>query len=489
MKFRCHVTLLSILLAAPLADAGEAPARPPEVARYIKVEAPKVVLVHVRVIDGTGRPAVDDRNIEIADGRITRIEAGHDVKPAPGTTVLDLAGHTVIPGIVGMHNHLYYIATPNLVPGQTPSWEEPLLLPQTLFTSARLYLAGGVTTMRTTGSIEPYADLNLREEIEAGRLVGPHIDVTAPYIEGANSPFIQMHRLRDAAEATAFVDYWASVGATSFKAYMNVTRAQLKAAIDAAHRHGFKLTGHLCSVTYAEAAELGIDDLEHGFWVNTAGAPGKVADQCPEQDNATVIAMDPAGAEAGALIDTLIRHQVAVTSTLPVLEGYAVAGRPALSARFLEALTAEARTDYLYRRNARYAHPLPEGPTLLAHAMAMEKRFFDAGGLLLAGPDPTGNGGVLPGFGDQREIELLVEAGFTPENAIRVATLNGAVYEGRERDIGSIAVGKHADLVVIKGNPARAISDIEQVEIVFKDGIGYDSPALIRSVAGRYGQY
>jgi hypothetical protein len=121
--------------------------------------------------------------------------------------------------------------------------------------------------------------------------------------------------------------------------------------------------------------------------------------------------------------------------------------------------------------------------------MQLEHAFAQAGGLLLAGPDPTGNGGTLPGFSDQREIELLVEAGFTPVEAIKIATLNGATYMGRQDQIGSIAPGKNADIVVIKGNPASKIDDIEKVEIVFKDGVGYDSQRLFDSVRGRYGQY
>jgi imidazolonepropionase-like amidohydrolase len=121
--------------------------------------------------------------------------------------------------------------------------------------------------------------------------------------------------------------------------------------------------------------------------------------------------------------------------------------------------------------------------------MELEHAFAQAGGLLLAGPDPTGNGGVVPGFGDQREIELLVEAGFSPVEAIKIATLNGATYLGRQGQIGTIAPGKNADLVVIKGDPSSHISDIENVEIVFKDGVGFDSQKLIDSVKGRYGQY
>lgn len=466
-----------------------APKLSEEVRQFVRVQAPTVVLTHVRVIDGTGKPGVADQNVVIEEGRISRIEAATDVTQVAGMAVIDLHGYSVMPGIVGMHDHLYNIAAPNLEPEQHPMGEAPLLAPQMTFTSPRLYLAAGVTTMRTTGSVEPYADLNMRDQIEAGALPGPHMDVTAPYLEGKNSPFIQMHQLSGAAEAKQFVDYWAGVGATSFKAYMFITRAELKAAIDAAHKRGLKVTGHLCSVTYPEAAELGIDDLEHGFWVNTQLSPGKKPDECPESGGEdTIKNMDPEGPEAAALIRLLVSHHVAVTSTLPVFEG-GVAGRPPLQRRMLEAMTPEARDAYLYRRNSRFEKPHGDAAVEWAHALQMERKFVAAGGLLLAGPDPTGNGGVLPGFGDQREIELLVEAGFTPVEAIRIATLNGAVYEGRQATIGSIDVGKNADLVVMRGDPSQHIEDIEKTEIVFKDGIGYDSAKLIRSIAGRYGQY
>jgi hypothetical protein len=270
---------------------------------------------------------------------------------------------------------------------------------------------------------------------------------------------------------------------------MNITRAELKAAIDEAHKLGLKVTGHLCSVTYPEAAELGIDDLEHGFWVNTQLDPGKQPDKCPSSvGTPTLVHIDPDGPEATALIRTLVDHHVAVTSTLPVFEPR-VAGRPPLRPQVLATMTPQAREDYLLVRNRSFEHPNPDGAAMFAHNLALERRFVAAGGLLLAGPDPTGNGIVLPGFGDQREVELLVEAGFTPLEAIRIATLNGATYLNRQATIGSIAQGKNADLVVVKGNPAAKISEIENVEIVFKDGIGYDSAKLFESVKGRFGQY
>jgi hypothetical protein len=164
-----------------------------------------------------------------------------------------------------------------------------------------------------------------------------------------------------------------------------------------------------------------------------------------------------------------------------------------LQPRQMDVLTPQAKESYLYLRN------LTSGRAGTARGeqeakgykndLGLERQFVAAGGLLIAGPDPTGNGGVIPGFGDQRELELLVEAGFTPLEAIRIATLNGATYLGLTDRIGSIAAGKNADLFIVKGNPAANINDVEKVVVVFKDGVGYDSAKLIQSVKGRFGEY
>jgi imidazolonepropionase-like amidohydrolase len=487
LRFLSRVLVLFLL---SLTAWGQNPELSKTVKEFVRVQAPKTVLTHVRIVDGTGAPAVEDQNIVIEGGKITTIHNGADVAAAEGITVLDLRGYTVMPGIVGMHNHLFYIARPNL----NANWhyEQPVVVPQMTFSAPRLYLAGGVTTMRTTGSVETYADLNLKRDIDDGKLPGPHIDVTGPYLEGATSYFIQMPHLTSPEQARATVDYWADMGVTSFKAYMTITRAELKAAIDEAHKRGIKITGHLCSVTYKEAAELGIDDLEHGFSVNTEFDSGKKPDVCSASDGEETIAhMDPNGPEAKDLIQILVSHHVAVTSTLPVFESEAEPGRPPARQQMLDAMTPQAREDFFLLRQRPASKPAPKLDTALAwkHELAMERAFVAAGGLLLSGPDPTGGGDVLPGFGDQRGIELLVEAGFSPVEAIKIATLNGAVYLGREKQIGSLAPGKNADLVVIKGDPSKQISDVENVEIVFKDGVGYDPQKLLNSVRGKYGLY
>jgi hypothetical protein len=200
--------------------------------------------------------------------------------------------------------------------------------------------------------------------------------------------------------------------------------------------------------------------------------------------------MEPGSVEAKDLIDTLVKHHVAITSTLPVLESDAGGGRPPVRQEMLDAMTPEAREAFFYLRERPRARRMKIDSTKLwKNDLGLEREFVAAGGLLLAGPDPTGAGDVVPGFGDQREIELLVEAGFSPVEAIKIATWNGAVYMGREKQIGSLAAGKNADLVVMKGDPSKQISDVENVEIVFKDGVGYDSKKLLDSVKGRYGEY
>lgn len=457
----------------------------PAVREFVKVDAPVVALAHVRVIDGTGAPAREDQTLVIAAGKIQALGNAAATPVPAGARVLDLTGYSVIPGLVGMHDHMFYTARVNLT--REGQLEGPGFLVQQLsFSFPRLYLAAGVTTVRTTGSVEPYADLSLKKLIDEGKAPGPKMHVTAPYLEGAGTIFTQMHELRGPEDARQFVNYWADQGATSFKAYMHITRAELAAAIEAAHKRGLKVTGHLCSVGFREAAELGIDDLEHGFLVDTEFMPGKAADVCPPGSLDFLAKFDVESASMKELIRTLVQRHVAITSTLPVFE-LGVPNRPPLQQRVLDAMLPESRTSYLTQRAIRHASPTNNYPAAFKKEMQLEHAFVQAGGLLLAGPDPTGMGGTLAGFGDQREVELLVEAGFTPVEAIHIATANGAEFLGVAERVGTLAPGKQADLVVIHGDPSRDINDIEKVEVVFKDGIGYDSAKLIESVRGMVG--
>jgi hypothetical protein len=354
---------------------------------------------------------------------------------------------------------------------------------QSSFSFPRLYLANGVTALRTTASVEPYSDLNLKAWIDERKIPGPKIHVTSPYLEGKDNFRLPVHEFTDPEDARKTAEFWADQGVTSFKAFMHISRAELKEVIEIAHKRGLTVTGHLCSITYREAAELGIDDIEHGFVLDSGWDPAKKPDACPPPSVAknTVFAnLTSESPQLRELFQTLIQHHVAITSTLPVLEAYS-SDRPPLQQRVLDVMSPQAQAGYLSQR---VLQPESRG---LKKEMELEHAFVSAGGTLLAGPDPTGIGGVVAGFGDQREIELLVEAGFTPVEAIHVATQNGARFLGEDDRIGTLAPGKLADLVVVRGNPASTISDIESVEIVFKDGIGYDSQKLIQSVLGLVG--
>lgn len=474
-----------VALAVVPASPAETPELSEAVNHFVKVDAPSIALVHIRVVDGTGAPARPDQTVLISGGKIAAVGEASRVSVPPGARVIDGTGRTLLPGIVGMHDHLFYPAPSSQAP---PSRGDLPLYHELAFSFPRLYLACGVTTIRTTGSIEPYTDLELKKQIDAGRIAGPKIHVTGPYLEGTGSFTPVMHELSGPEDARQTVEFWSAQGATSFKAYMHVTRAELAAAVEAAHRRKRKVTGHLCSIGFREAASLGIDDLEHGLLVDAEFVPGKEPDRCPERRRVvdSLLTLDLSSGPAQEMIRELVRRRVAVTSTLPVFETSAP-NRPPISQRVLDALCSESRADYLASR-ARVAERANDpGLPLLKKEMEFEKRFHDAGGLLLAGEDPTGYGGVLAGFGDQRGLELLVEAGFTPIEAIRIATSNGAEFLGESARIGTIAPGKQADLVLVVGDPSHDIADIEKVEIVFKDGIGYDSARLIDSVRGTVG--
>lgn len=441
---------------------------------FLAVDAPVVALEHVRVIDGTGAASRDDQTIVLDHGKIAAVGPAASTPSPPGARRLDLTGHTVIPGLVGMHEHLFYPSA-----GGVPLYNEQG------FSFPRLYLAAGVTTARTGGSLEPYTDLSIKRLIDQGSMPGPKLWITGPYLEGKGTFAAQMHELAGPEDAARTVTYWAEEGVTSFKAYMYITRAELKAAVETAHAHGLKVTGHLCSIGFREAAGIGIDNLEHGLLVDTEFHPGKQPDVCPPQNvtRAEGGRLDIGSAPVREMIADLVKHHVALTSTLAVFEALD-GGRPAVQQRFLDTVNPEAALNYLTARSRTQAGSFAP---LLKKEMEFERAFVQAGGLLMAGADPTGNGGALAGFADQRNVELLVEAGFTPVEAIRIASYNGAQFLGQQDRIGTIAAGKQADLVVIEGNPAARIDELETVTLVFKDGAGYDPAKLLDSVRGAAG--
>jgi imidazolonepropionase-like amidohydrolase len=466
-------SLLLLALVTPHVEAQPSgrPTISAAVRRYVSVDTAVVALRHIRVIDGTGAPARANQVIVIRDGRIAAMGAEGSVAVPAGAQEIDLTGKSVIPGLVMVHEHLYYPTGSGTYGNLSESF-------------TRLYLAGGVTSMRTGGNMNGYGEINTAAAINRGELAGPWVDATAPYVTGPGIRLQQLTSVRTPAEARRHVDFWADAGATSFKAYMHISRENLGAAVQAAHARNLRMTGHLCSVTYAEAAELGIDNLEHGFFAATDFVADKQPDQCRQLGQAEqAAALDTSRAEMKALIATLVRKNVALTSTLTIFETF-VPGRPMPPG--IDVLVPSLREEY-ERRHAQLATRTSGYTALYKAASAAEVAFVRAGGLLVAGTDPTGGGGVIAGFSNQRALELLVEAGFTPLEAITIGTLNGARFLRREALVGSLAVGKQADLVVINGDPSTDIGTVRRVEIVFRQGIGYDPAKLIESVRGRVG--
>jgi enamidase len=465
---------LSLVLATAALPA-QRPTLSRNVMQYVAVDTPTVALTHVRVIDGTGAQPRENQTLVIRDGRIAALGDAASVQVPAGARILDLTGKSVIPGLVMVHEHLYYPTGPGVYGNLSESF-------------TRLYLAGGVTSMRTGGNVNGYGEINIARAIQHGEKPGPWIDATAPYLQGPGLDLGQMYELKDAADARRMVNFWADAGATSFKAYMHITRAELRAAAEEAHKRGLKITGHLCSVTYREATDAGIDNLEHGFFVATDFVSDKKPDVCPGQNAgmAALAQVDTSDARFKELVAYLIAHHVAVTSTLTVFETFAPGQPEPPGLEVLDPLLRDQFERFRARVNGNSQSPYR---TLFAKARSMELAFARAGGLLIAGTDPTGGGGVIPGFSNQHEAELLVGSGFSPLEAIRICTLNGATFLGRADEVGSIATGKQADLVVIDGNPAANIADIRKVETVFKQGVGYDPAKLVASVKGMVGLF
>ena len=446
-----------------------------ETRSYIIHDSPVIALKNARIIKGDGSPAATGQTVIIQDGKIAAIGETETTEIPEEAEAIDLSGKSLLPGFIMFHEHLFYPA------GRQYN--------QQIFSFTRLYLAGGVTTIRTAASIEPYTELNVKRAVELGRIPGPKIRVTSPFFNGPGmESFYQLKALKGPDDARRMVAYWDDEGVDDYKVYATISREDMKVVIDEAHKRGKKVTGHIGAVTYREAADLGIDCLEHGFFMATDFVDNKIPDRNPPANVArkALAELDPDGPEATALIRHLIDKGVAIDSTLVVLETF-LPGRPPVPDAALDAMASETRDQYLRTWSRIAGQKDSVWPKLFEVGMALEKRFFDAGGLLLVGTDPTGYGGIVAGYANHRAIELLVEAGLTPLEAIRVATSNGARYLEVEDSLGTVEVGKIADLVVCDGDPSTQIEDIYNVAIVFKDGIGYDSRKLFESVKGAVG--
>ncbi|MEO8109033.1 MAG: amidohydrolase family protein [Ginsengibacter sp.] len=447
----------------------------PSVQKFITDTASTTAFTDVKVIDGTGMPSKPHQDLVISQGKIISMGAHDKVIIPADANVINCTGKTIIPGLVMLHEHFFY----TMMAGDNFNVAEmPLTFP-------RMYLAGGATTIRTGGSIEPQTDLNIKQLIKEGKYIGPDIDATAPYFERKGYDIPSLNIIKDSAEAAASVIFWANKGCTSFKMYVHSLKEDLIAVVREAHKRHLKVTGHIGTITYHEAAELGIDNLEHGFMASSDFDHDKKENELDfRKAYLALLKLDVNSDEMKNLINYLVEKHVALTSTLPVFEPET--GHELILGGGEDALIPEVKEIVKNWWDEGQDHD-SVSVVLFKKEMAWEKQFYDAGGLLVCGTDPTGSGRTLAGYGSRREIELLVEAGFTPVQAIKIATLNGAKYLERDKTIGSIEVGKNADLVLIDGDPENNIKDIRKTETVFKNGVGFDSKKIFESLKGKVG--
>ncbi len=433
--------------------------------RYIVYDQALIALNRVDVIDGTGAPAKPNQTILLRDGRIEAIGPAAETGIPAGYTILDLLGKTAIPGLVSVHNHLHIPRFPDI--GEVAS---------------KLHLACGVTTIMTCGAAAPYRELEVARAIADGELAGPDIHPSAPYITGPGGnpnmiiPRNEQH-LRDT------MQHWIDQGVRWFKIYRHTRPEDLRIIAEVAHANDAKVTGHLCSITFAEAADLGIDGIEHGLNSVSDFREGKTHGHC-NGNHSAIFETDMDGEEVQALHEHLIERGVTLTSTLSIYET-SIPGRPGADEHSRQAMSPYLIGQY-EDRMADYAERGPDSARIerLHRIMQFEYLFAQRGGLVASGVDPGRHN--MPGYGDQRNFELFREAGFTAEEAIRIMTRNGAVVLERD-DIGTLEAGKRADLVILDGSLKRDSSVIRRVEYVFKGGLCFDPRRIIPETDGQVG--
>ncbi|WP_020404715.1 amidohydrolase family protein [Gracilimonas tropica] len=433
---------------------------------YLKYSDEILAFTNAIIIDGTGVSQKTGQTLLIHNGIIQAMGNQGEIEIPKNATIIDLSGKTIIPGLIGMHNHLHIPRFPFL--GDV---------------AAKLYLASGVTTIQTAGAADAQKELELSKQIAKGNHIGPEIIPSAPFITGpGGNPNMIIPRNEEHLRDT--LQYWFNQGIKWVKVYRNTKPEDLEIIIDEAHKNNVKVRGHLCSITFEEATLMGIDGIEHGLNSTADFRSNKDYGIC-NGGREYMDELDISSTKVKELQKLMIENGVTLTSTLSIYEA-SVPNRAYASSKTLELMSPYLLNQYQERRKRLDAikNDLTREQRL-KRIMEFEYQFFKMGGLLCSGVDAGRH--VLPGFGDQRNFQLFVEAGFTTEEAIQVMTGNGAKALDRD-DIGILQVGKKANFVILEGDLSKDASTIEKIETVFKEGIGYDPQSILRDLKGKFGQ-
>ncbi|MTI29486.1 amidohydrolase family protein, partial [Xanthovirga aplysinae] len=414
--------------------------------QYVTYDDKQIALINAFIIDGTGKASKTQQTVLVENGVFSYIGEKKTNEIPEGFKIIDVSDKTIIPGIVGVHNHLH-------IPGFRFIGD----------VATKLYLASGVTTIQTCGAASPSQEIALSKQIKNYEKIGPDIITSGPYFTGkGGNPNMIIPRNEKHIKDT--MQHWMKQGITWFKVYRHTTPNDLKTILDVAHKNNCKVTGHFCSITFEEATKMGIDGIEHGLNSASDFRTNKTYGKCNGRRE-YMDELDITSEGVKDLQQTMIDNDVFLTSTLSIYES-SVPNRAFADERTLKAMSPYLKNQYQERRISfdKKQDDLTREKRL-KRIMAFEYQFYQLGGLLGSGADAGRHN--LPGYGDQRNFELLREAGFTTEEAIKIMTSNGAKILNKT-NIGSIEKGKRADFVILSGNLIEDVSAIKQVETVFK---------------------
>jgi imidazolonepropionase-like amidohydrolase len=424
---------------------------------FVAYSQNEIVLHNARIVDVEKGIVLEGYSIIIANGKITKVEKTKKLSVPKTITVVDMTGKTILPGLVMLHEHMNYFS------GQAVWDHHPVSFP-------KLFLAAGVTTLRTAGAENPMYDLNLKRRIDKGLAVGPRMFVTGPMFNDSSGGFLGDFIISNYTEARKATAFWADMGCTSFKVYSDISREALRGVIEEAHSRGLMVTGHLGKMSCTQAVNLGIDNIEHGF----ASCSSELLFAF---DSIWTIHQDDKRVQD--LIDLLVKKRVVLTVT------------PFSDSDFSDTTTLEYLSlDEKERIKEFIKNKPPFVPKEVndRQLRPLEKIYVKKGGHIVLGADAA-DFGIIPGFQNHNVLISMVKAGWSPLDVIKMATIDGARFLRVEGELGSIKVGKVADLIVVSGKPDQTIEDIKNVEIVFHNGIGYNSKLLRNRVKGLVGKH